>query len=82
MNENLEVKPGAGEAGPEAEPQAGEYGLHIRLNRAMQPKLDSAVELAYEMGDIQKPTLGHLMNLYINWGLMIQYKKWAARYYR
>ena len=70
------------EAGAEAGAQEGEYGLHIRLDRKMQPVLDKAAELACEMDDIQKPTLNELINLFINWGLFILKKKCTARYYK
>jgi len=59
--------------------EQGEYGLHIRLSREMQPKLKEAAELAYKMGDIPKADLVDLMNLYIVWGLSIQKKKWLDR---
>jgi len=45
----------------------------------MQPALKQAAELAYEMGDIPKPDLVDLVNLYIGWGLSIQKKKWLDR---
>jgi len=50
-------------------PEEGDCGLHIRLERGMQPVLKQAAELAYEMGDTQKPDLVDLFNLYIGWGL-------------
>lgn len=62
-----------------AEAEAGEYGLHIRLAREMQPALKEAAELAYAMGDIPKPDLGNLINLFIVWGLSIQKQKWLDR---
>lgn len=58
------------------EEKAGEYGLHIRLAKEMQPMLRDAAELAHKMGDIPKPDLVNLMNLFIGWGLSIQKKKW------
>jgi len=61
------------------EAQEGKYGLHIVLAKDMQPKLRDAVELAYRMGDIPKPDLVDLMNLYISWGMSIQKKKWLDR---
>jgi len=45
----------------------------------MQPVLKSAAELAHEMGDIAKPDLVDLINLFIGWGLSIQKKKWLDR---
>ena len=56
-----------------------DYGLHIRLAREMQPALHDAAELACEMGDIPKPDLVSLMNLFIGWGLSIQKKRWLDR---
>ena len=45
----------------------------------MQPVLKDAADLAYEMGDIPKPDLVNLINLFIVWGLSIQKKKWLDR---
>ena len=42
----------------------------------MQPVLKGAAELAYETGDIAKPDLVDLINLFIGWGLSVQKKKW------
>jgi len=56
--------------------QPGEYSLHIRLAKEMQPVLKGAAELAHEMGDIAKPDLVDLINLFIGWGLSVQKKKW------
>jgi len=61
-----------------AEPRA-DYDLHIMLDRNMQPLLKDAAQLACLMEDIPKPTLEHLMNLFIGWGLAIQKKKWLDR---
>ena len=72
--EESEPAPQPGESESEAQDQ-GEYGLHIRLAKEMQETLDNATQLAFEMGDIQKSTLGELINLYIGWGLAIQKKK-------
>lgn len=72
-NEPIEV------AEKPAEAEAGEYGLHIRLSREMQPALKKAADLAYQMGDIPKPDLVDLMNLFIVWGVSIQKKKWLDR---
>ena len=41
--------------------------------------IEQAAELTYEMGDIPKPDLVDLVNLYIGWGLSIQKKKWLDR---
>jgi len=71
-----EVEPG--EVKPEVEPGA-EYGLHVRLEREMQSVLEAATQLAYKMGEIPKPTVAELINLYINWGLAIQKRKWLDR---
>lgn len=63
---------------PEVAPEAeqGDYGLHVRLAKEMQAVLKDAAELAYSLGDIPKPDLTHLVNLFIGWGLSIQKKKW------
>jgi len=44
----------------------------------MQPVLKDSAE-PYKMGDILKPDLVDLMNLFIGWGLSIQKKKWLDR---
>lgn len=72
----VENKP---ETAEEETGEQGEYGLHIRLAREMQPVLKDAADLAYKMGDIPKPDLVNLMNLFIVWGLSIQKKKWLDR---
>jgi len=72
----VENMPGA----PEEETgEQGEYGLHVTLAREMQPVLKDAADLAYEMGDIPKPDLVNLTNLFIVWGLSILKKKWLDR---
>jgi len=72
----VENAPGTAEEETE---EKGEYGLHIRLAREMQPVLKDAADLAHKMGDIPKPDLVNLMNLFIVWGLSIQKKKWLDR---
>jgi len=47
------------------------YDLHIRLSREMQPVLKDSAELAYKMGDILKPDLVDLINLFAGWALSI-----------
>ena len=56
-----------------------EYGLHVVLAKEMRTVLKDAAELAYRMGEIQKPSIAALMNLFIGWGLSIQKKKWLDR---
>ena len=56
-----------------------EYDLHIKVPNEMRTVLRDAAELAYRIGDIPKPDLVNLMNLYIGWGLSIQKKKWLDR---
>lgn len=76
----VENVPGTTEENSEEQgEEQGEYGLHIRLARQMQPKLKEAADLAFKMGDIPKPDLTNLMNLYIGWGLSIQKKRWLDR---
>ncbi|GAI71058.1 unnamed protein product [marine sediment metagenome] len=69
----------APETAAEETGEQGEYGLHIRLAKEMQPVLKDAAELAHKMGDIPKPDLVNLINLFIVWGLSIQKKKWLDR---
>jgi len=56
-----------------------EYDLHIKVPAEMRQKLRDCAELAYKMGDIPKPDLVDLMNLFISWGMAIQKKKWLDR---
>ena len=56
-----------------------EYDLHIKVAESMRQKLRDCTVLAFEMGDIPKPDLVDLMNLYIEWGMAIQKKKWMDR---
>ena len=53
-----------------------EYGLHVVLAREMRTRLKDAAQLAYRMGDIPRPSIANLMDLFIGWGLSIQKKKW------
>jgi len=55
------------------------YDLHIQLDKELQPMLKDAAQLAYKMGEIPKPDLRDLINLFIGWGLSIQKKKWLDR---
>ena len=55
------------------------YDLHIEVPAEMRPVLKDSAELAYKLGDIPKPNLVDLMNLFITWGLTIQKKKWLDR---
>ncbi len=68
------------EVAPEPAPEArSEYDLHIKVPADMRQKLRDCAELAYKMGDIPKPDLVDLMNLFISWGMAIQKKKWLDR---
>jgi len=68
------------EAAPEQAPEArSEYDLHIKVPAEMRQKLRDCAELASKMGDIPKPDLVDLMNLFIGWGMAIQKKKWLDR---
>ena len=74
------VEPTEVPAAPEQAPEArSEYDLHIKVPADMRQKLKDCAELAYKMGDIPKPDLVDLMNLYIGWGMAIQKKKWLDR---
>lgn len=55
------------------------YHLHIELADEMKQRLKDCAELAYKMGDIPKPDLVNMMNLFIGWGMEIQKKKWLDR---
>ena len=55
------------------------YELHIRIPDDMRTVLQTAAVLAHKMGDIPKPELISLMNLYIAQGLAIQKRKWLNR---
>jgi len=61
---------------PEPKP---DYDLHILVQAEMRPILRDSAKLAHKMGDIPKPELVDLMNLFIGWGLTIQKKKWLDR---
>ncbi|MBA7610090.1 hypothetical protein ES703_17295 [subsurface metagenome] len=69
----------APETAAEETEEKGEYGLHIRLAKEMQPVLKDAADLAHKMEDIPKPDLVNLINLFIVWGLSIQKKKWLDK---
>jgi len=56
-----------------------DYDLHIKVPAEMRPVLKDSAELAHKMGDIPKPELVDLMNLFIGWGLTILKKKWLDR---
>ncbi len=67
-------------AAPEKAPDArSEYDLHIKVPADMRQKLRDCAELAYKMGDIPKPDLVNLMNLFISWGMAVLKKKWLDR---
>jgi len=53
-----------------------EYDLHIKVPEEMRTVLFNATQLAYRLGDIPKPSLVNLMNLFIGWGLHVQKKRW------
>lgn len=79
MNEEVEEAPAA-EATPEPSPEPKpDYDLHIKVPAEMRSVLKDAAQLAHKMGDIPKPELVDLMNLFIGWGLTIQKKKWLDR---
>ncbi|GAI35598.1 unnamed protein product [marine sediment metagenome] len=61
---------------PEAKP---DYDLHIKVPAEMRSILRDSAELAFKLGDISKPDLVDLMNLFISWGLQIQKQKWLDR---
>jgi len=56
-----------------------DYDLHIKVPAEMRQVLKDSAELAFKLGDIPKPDLVNLMNLFIGWGLQIQKQKWLDR---
>lgn len=64
---------------PTPAPPEGPYELHVILDRRMQDYLKYSAQLAFKMGDIPKPDLVNLVNLFINWGLSIQKRKWLDK---
>jgi len=56
-----------------------DYDLHIKVPAEMRQMLKDSAELAFKLGDIPKPDLVDLMNLFIGWGLQIQKQKWLDR---
>ena len=56
-----------------------DYDLHIKVPAEMRSTLRDSAELAFKLGDITKPDLVDLMNLFIGWGLQIQKQKWLDR---
>lgn len=56
-----------------------EYDLHIKVPAEMRQTLRDCAELAYKLGDIPKPDLVDLMNLFIGWGMAVLKKKWLDR---
>lgn len=79
MNQETEEAPAAEatlEPSPEPKP---DYDLHIKVPAEMRSVLKDSAQLAHKMGDIPKPELVDLMNLFIGWGLTIQKKKWLDR---
>lgn len=79
----MEQEPGANEVkeaeAEESQEKKPDYDLHIKVPAEMRSTLKDSAELAYKMGDIPKPDLVDLMNLYITWGLSIQKQKWLDR---
>ena len=55
------------------------YDLHIEAPSEMRQTLKDSAELAYRLGDIPKPDLINLLNLFIYWGLAILKKKTLDR---
>jgi len=56
-----------------------DYDLHIKVPAEMRQVLKDSAELAFKLGDIPKPDLVDLMNLFIGWGLQVQKGKWLDR---
>ena len=62
-----------------AEAAKPDYDLHIKVPAEIRSVLRDSAELAVKLGDIPKPKLVDLMNLFIDWGLQIQKQKWLDR---
>ena len=56
-------------------PTKATYDLHIEMPNEMRQTLKDSAELAYRLGDIPKPDLVNLMNLFIYWSLNILKQK-------
>jgi len=56
-----------------------DYDLHIKVPAEMRQILRDSAELAFKLGDITKPDLVDLMNLFIDYGMQIQKQKWLDR---
>ena len=52
------------------------YDLHTEVISEMHEVLSNAGKLIYKMGDIPKPNLVELINVFIGSGLNIRNKKW------
>lgn len=79
MMEEQQQEPQKVEKSVEISGEPKTYDLHISLQADMRPILQNAAALAHKMGDIPKPELASLMNLYIAQGLAIQKRKWLNR---
>ena len=58
---------------------AEKYDFHIEAPAELRQTLKDSAELAYHLGDIPKPNLVYLMNLFIGWGESILKRKWLDR---
>ena len=56
-----------------------QYDLHVMLSEEMRPMLKDAAELAYLMGSIPKADLVNLVNLFINWGMIVLKQQYENR---
>jgi len=79
MMEEQKQEPQKVEASVEGKVEPKDYDLHIKVPAEMRAILQTAAVLAHKMGDIPKPELRSLMNLYIAQGLAIQKRKWLNR---
>jgi len=65
---------------PPAEPVPGSvYDLHIKVPEEMRDRLKDAAVLAFRLGSIPKPDLVNLMNLFIDWGMIVLKDKYLDR---
>jgi len=56
-----------------------EYDLHVKMPEEMRSLLKDAAQIAYKLGIIPKPDLIDLMNMCIDWGLVVLKQKWLDR---
>jgi hypothetical protein len=56
---------------PAPAPRPPFYDVHIRVDKRMKERLESAAELAKELRLVEKAKLSDLFDKFIDWGLVI-----------